>query len=146
MRSQEELQIILKSRIVIDPNGCWLYQGYVSTHGYGMMSHDNYPALVHRVSAWAFLNIPVNKDIVIMHSCDVKRCINPDHFKEGNHSDNTMDAVLKGRFNGNRPNKNRNKTRCPKGHLFDNITSQGYRECSECKTEKRRAYYVKNKK
>lgn len=34
---------------------------------------------------------------VVMHTCDVRNCINPEHLCLGTHKDNTQDMLVKGR-------------------------------------------------
>jgi hypothetical protein len=34
----------------------------------------------------------------VLHRCDVKACVRPDHLFLGNQSDNLSDAALKGRL------------------------------------------------
>lgn len=46
---------------------------------------------------------PVTDDVLIMHTCDVRNCINPVHLKKGSAQDNTDDMMAKGRdYRGHR--------------------------------------------
>ena len=48
----------------------------------------------------------------LCHTCDNKRCVDPEHLFEGSNSDNQRDAVDKGR------NPQAKKTHCPQGHEY----------------------------
>ena len=52
----------------------------------------------HRV-AWEIHNKrPVPEDLFVLHSCDIKNCVNPHHLRLGTAKDNAADAVARGQM------------------------------------------------
>ncbi len=41
---------------------------------------------------------PIADDICVLHKCDVRTCVNPEHLFLGTNADNTDDMVNKGRL------------------------------------------------
>jgi hypothetical protein len=76
--------------------GCWLWIGNIGTNGYGRISVDNRLQSVHRTS-YEFHRGPVPEGKVLMHTCDIRCCINPDHLAVGSKLENTADMMAKGR-------------------------------------------------
>lgn len=71
------------------PNGdCWLWTGKVNNNGYGP----------HRRAYRDTKGDP--NGLVIRHTCDVRRCMNPDHLIGGTQLENMADARAKGRLRG----------------------------------------------
>lgn len=82
-----------------EPNsGCWLWTGSISKkHGYGQLSgKGDVPHRAHVLSYKLFRG-PVPKGLDVMHSCDVRCCVNPEHLSLGTRLDNMRDALAKGR-------------------------------------------------
>lgn len=83
-----------------EPNsGCWLWIGAINNRlGYGTVVN---PATgrampAHRASYLkTHGSIPDGMDI--LHRCDVRCCVNPDHLFPGTHTDNMRDMMKKGR-------------------------------------------------
>ena len=78
-------------------DACWLWAGNVGTHGYGQISLvSNRVQTTHRFS-WEIHNGSIEKGVCVLHKCDVKRCVRPDHLFLGDHSDNLKDSYNKNR-------------------------------------------------
>lgn len=78
---------------------CIVWTGFVQKTGYGMIQtggKGSPTTLIHRV-AYEAANGPIPSGMVVMHSCDVRHCVNPDHLSVGTHSDNTQDMLVKRR-------------------------------------------------
>lgn len=81
--------------------GCWEWDGSAkSKRGYGQISmggRGGKQELVHRFS-YTLHKGEIPYGMVVMHMCDNPKCVNPDHLTIGTHSENTRDAVKKGRW------------------------------------------------
>jgi hypothetical protein len=80
----------------VDANGCWLWQGRVSTGGYAFMYWMKTNVVAHRVS-YLIHRGPIPRGMLVCHTCDVRHCINPDHLFLGTTKDNAIDMVQKKR-------------------------------------------------
>ena len=80
-----------------EPNtGCWLWFGATAGNGYGHIWTGTTTERAHRVSYELHKgNIP--EGLELMHSCDCRHCVNPDHLTPGTRSDNVRDMHGKGR-------------------------------------------------
>jgi hypothetical protein len=80
------------------PDGCWLWTGALFRDGYGAFRVPRGNVRAHRLS-WALANrTPVPSGLVIRHTCDVKKCVNPAHLASGTPQDNSDDAVARKRL------------------------------------------------
>lgn len=85
------------AKVSPEPNsGCWLWTGGVASNGYGMFWLDGRVDTAPRQSYRMFCGEIVD-DLHIMHKCDVKLCVNPDHLSLGTNAENTFDKQKKGR-------------------------------------------------
>jgi hypothetical protein len=99
------------SNISPEPNsGCWLWTGRVSTAGYGVLAAGVAGArnneFAHRF-AWRMHFGEIPEGMFILHRCDVRCCVNPDHLRIGDHQSNRSDMAK--RWRG---------TRSASGNLF----------------------------
>lgn len=81
--------------------GCWPWRGCVDRYGtisVGTRAEGNRDA--HRVS-WEIHYGPIPKGMCVLHSCDNRPCVRPDHLFLGTKKDNSEDAKKKGRIRWN---------------------------------------------
>ena len=74
---------------------CWYWIGYIGPHGYGQMMRN---MRAHRVS-YEIHKEKIPKGMYVLHSCDNRKCVNPDHLFLGTHLDNIKDMNDKNRGN-----------------------------------------------
>jgi len=78
-------------------SGCHEWQSTLHWSGYGKFYYHGNQAQAHRVAYLLFVGaIPKGK--LVLHKCDNRKCVNPDHLYLGNHQQNTADKM--NRFNG----------------------------------------------
>ena len=109
--------------------GCWLWTACI-TRGYGRFKLDGVLAIAHRVS-WELHVGPIPDGMYVLHRCDVRSCVNPNHLFLGTQLDNMKDASSKDRLH----RKSLDLTHCKRGHEFteENIrTVKGIRHCRAC--------------
>jgi hypothetical protein len=121
--------------------GCWIFMGS-GTDDYGSLKlHGNLGYMAaHHFSYLAYKG-PIPKGLCVLHRCDVRRCVNPDHLFLGTHVDNAQDMLIKGRENPH----NRLKMRCPQGHEYSYTDPRGWRQCRICQNECLRQWRLRKK-
>jgi hypothetical protein len=78
---------------------CWLWTGAMYMTGYGCIKAgpgDRKMLLTHRV-AYELKYGPIPEGLLVCHTCDVRRCVRPDHLFLGSIADNIKDCARKGR-------------------------------------------------
>lgn len=100
------MKLLIEERSVKVPeSGCWIWERSSMASGYGDFRLGKKHHLAHRASYLAF-NGPIPIGMHVMHSCDVRPCVNPQHLSVGTNLDNIQDSMKKGRRKGitrNRP-------------------------------------------
>lgn len=91
---------IFQGKYDVDKNGCWIWnKAVIKSTGYGRMGmQDGSVDYAHR-AAWKIFKGEIPKGLFVCHTCDVRKCVNPDHLFLGLPRDNIMDSLKKGRNN-----------------------------------------------
>lgn len=87
----------IHSNCTVEANtGCWLWLGSLNKWGYGKLSIQRKHWISHRAS-YTIFNGEIPDGMQVLHKCDVRSCVNPEHLFLGTHKENMKDMVKKGR-------------------------------------------------
>ena len=90
----------IENSIVKQENGCWEWTKCLDKDGYGDISvtidKQRYTKKAHRVM-YELKNGSIENGLLACHTCDNRKCCNPDHIFLGTAKDNAEDMVAKGR-------------------------------------------------
>ena len=77
---------------------CWECSGTISKYGYGQFYHGGKTIRAHR-AAYEIYNGKIPDGLIVCHTCDNRKCINPKHLYAGTYADNYKDAKDRQRIN-----------------------------------------------
>ena len=113
--------------------------------GYPVITFEGKQYLLSRVIMHLANGMPLDSELLVMHSCDNRACGRLEHLSSGTHRNNSQDASCKGRLKNNFKNrigKSKGYFKCGHPYELENIyRSSGRVVCKEC----RRLRYHKNK-
>lgn len=79
-------------------DGCWNWTGGCNAYGYGafgVTSKDIRGA--HRYAWELTTGVPLEPTQCLLHSCDNRKCVNPNHLRIGTRPENSKDMVRRNR-------------------------------------------------
>lgn len=83
-------------KVAIGEGGCWEWTAATLKQGYGKLGYCGKTLSAHRASWLAFKGlIPAGQHV--LHKCDNRRCVNPEHLFLGDAAVNARDRNEKGR-------------------------------------------------
>ena len=77
-------------------DNCWLFTGGISTTGYGVFWMNGRNENSHKAAYILLVGETCGK--WVLHTCDNKKCVNPNHLYLGDRAQNTKDAVDRNRM------------------------------------------------
>lgn len=118
-------------RVLIQPDGCWLWMGTTNQYGYGSFVAEGF-ALAHRWSYHHF-RAPIPDSLQVHHECGNRTCVNPAHLE--------CVTLRENLIRGKKTNQYANRTHCSRGHEYtpENTAFQTHpngkrtRCCRECR-------------
>lgn len=92
----ETCKRLLRDRTETTSQGCVEWRGGRCRKGYGALNLDGVTEKAHRV-AYIVAHGSIPAGVHVLHKCDNRACVNPEHLMLGSNSDNIADKVAKDR-------------------------------------------------
>jgi hypothetical protein len=91
------VEVYLMMRVVVGfESGCWEWSLAPNSEGYGESSYRGNRKKAHVLSYETFIG-SVPDGLFVLHHCDNRPCVMPDHLYAGTKKDNAQDRVRRGR-------------------------------------------------
>jgi len=112
---------------------CWVWTGAVTADGYGNFRVSGHNLRAHRFS-YALLHGPIPDGLNILHACDNRLCVRPNHLCAGTQKENIADAIARDRmfklpgWYSEDPSRRKSGEKSPNSKLTDRAVEELRRE------------------
>ena len=86
-----------RAKIAFMENGCHEWQSTIKRDGYGQFWWHGAPRKAHQVAYQLFVG-SIPEGLHVLHHCDNRKCVNPEHLYVGTHTDNMQDRSARLRY------------------------------------------------
>lgn len=90
----KDLLAELLANSYIDEKGCRLWTSFLYPSGYGKGKLNGETYVAHRASYKVFKG-EIPEGLLVLHTCGVRNCINPEHLYAGTSKDNNNDTLAR---------------------------------------------------
>lgn len=103
--------------------GCWNWTRNIGRNGYGQIKVFGKMVSAHRY-AYSQYKGPIPEGAEVLHRCDNKRCVNPQHLRLGTHAENMAEAAERNLMRSGQDHPNFGKT-SPRPHQANRVRVLG---------------------
>ncbi len=93
----DKIKSRFESYIYYAIDGCWYWIGHTNNHGYGIFTIKHKNLKASRVS-YSIYKGDIPDKMNVLHTCDNRSCVNPDHLYIGGQSENMRDMLSRNRW------------------------------------------------
>ena len=96
--SAKDIQRFWSRATILGPDDCWLWKRSTYGGGYGHFWYGKKAWSSNRVAYFISRGVDPGP-LLVLHSCDVRRCVNPAHLSLGDDMENVAQMFARGRAN-----------------------------------------------
>lgn len=119
------------AKVAFSGSDCWYWTAFQDAAGYGRLAATGCGEHAAHRASWVFFRGAVPAGMKVLHRCDVRNCVNPDHLFLGTQAENVADMIAKGRQKFPAPQRG---DRNPSSRLTANQVATIREEYARCKT------------